>query len=81
MNEKSFIDFIENAGASKGAAVFNLRTQNVSKQAQNILKNTEYKALAKAHIKGAIVSAYNNNGEFKQKLDEVLTALNIEIKR
>lgn len=78
MNTQQFLDFI-NTTTTRGGATYNLRTQNTSKQARDILANTQYKALAKAHINSNIVQAYNNNKEFAQKLDNVMRELNITI--
>lgn len=78
MQESEFINFI-NATTSKGGATFNLKTQNTSKQARNILQDTKYKMLAKQHINSNIVQAYYNNKAFAQKLQDVLQELNITI--
>ena len=79
MNDTQFIQFVEHAGASKGARTYNLHTQNASKKAVEALANTQYKALAKAHIKSAIVEAYKNNAQFKAKLEEVCAKYDIQI--
>ena len=78
MQDKDFIDFI-NTSTSKGGAIFNLKTQNTSKQARNILQNTQYKMLAKQHINSNVVQAYYNNTQFKQKLNDVMQKLNITV--
>lgn len=78
MNDKSFIDFI-NTTSTRGGATFNLNTANVSKQAREILANSDYKALAKQHINANVVNAYANNDKFKAKLDEVMASLNITV--
>ena len=78
MNTQAFIDFI-NTTTSKGGATFNLKTQNASKQARDILASTEYKVLAKQHINSNIVQAYHNNKEFKDKLTQVMQELNITV--
>lgn len=78
MQDKDFINFI-NSNASKGAATFNLATQNASKQARALLQDTQYKALAKQHINSNIVQAYNSNAQFKAKLQEVMAQYNITI--
>ena len=78
MNDKSFIDFI-NTTTTKGGSTFNLKTQNVSKQARDTLASTQYKALAKQHINSNVKQAYYNNTQFKQKLEEVMQELNITI--
>lgn len=78
MQDKTFLDFITST-STRGGATYNLKTQNTSKQARNILANTPYKALAKAHINSNIVQAYYNNKEFAQKLQEVMQANNIAI--
>jgi len=77
MRDADFIDFI-NTCTTRGGATYNLKTQNVSKQAQNILQNSKYKSLAK-HISTKIVQAYYNNSDFAQKLQEVMQELNITI--
>lgn len=76
MQDKAFLDFI-NASTTRGGATYNLKTQNVSKQARDILASTQYKALAKAHINSNIVQAYHSNAQFKQKLEQVLQEHNI----
>lgn len=78
MQDKAFIDFITNT-STRGGATYNLKTQNVSKQARNILQDTQYKALAKAHINSNIVKAYHNNKDFAQKLQEVMQQNNITL--
>ena len=78
MQDKQFIDFITSTG-TRGGATYNLKTQNTSKQAREILANTQYKALAKAHINTNIVQAYYNNKDFAQKLEDVLQANNITL--
>ena len=78
MQDKEFLDFL-NTTTSKGGAVFNLKTQNTSKQARNILQDTQYKTLAKQHINANVVQAYYNNTQFKQKLEDVLQKLNITL--
>lgn len=78
MNDREFNDFI-NTSTSKGGATFNLKTQNISKQARNILQNTQYKMLAKQHINSNVVQAYHNNAQFKAKLEDVMAKLNITI--
>lgn len=78
MNDKTFLDFI-NTNTTRGGRTFNLKTQNVSKQARDALEGTQYKALAKAHIKSNVKQAYYNNTQFKQKLEEVMQELNITI--
>ena len=78
MQDKQFIDFITST-STRGGATYNLKTQNTSKQARNILQETQYKALAKAHINANIVQAYYNNKEFAQKLQEVMQANNITL--
>ena len=78
MNDKEFNDFI-NTSTTKGGAVFNLKTQTASKQAREIIVNTQYKTLAKQHINSNLVHAYHNNAQFKQKLDDVMAKLNITI--
>lgn len=80
MNSQEFIDFINaNAIASRGAIAYNIKTCNVSKKAQNILANSNYKALAKAHVSANIKKAYYNNDAFAQKLQEVLQELQITL--
>ena len=78
MNTQAFIDFI-NTITTRGGATFNLKTQNASKQARDILASTQYKTLAKQHINSNVVQAYYNNKEFKDKLTQVLHELNITI--
>ena len=78
MNDKDFMDFI-NTSTTKGGATFNLKTQNTSKTARNILQNTQYKMLAKQHINSNVVHAYYNNAQFKAKLDDVMAKLNIAV--
>lgn len=78
MNTQEFLDFI-NTSTTRGGATYNLKTQNTSKQARDILQNTEYKALAKAHINSNIVQAYYNNKTFAQKLQDVMQKHNITI--
>mgnify|MGYP002524350056 CR=1 FL=1 len=78
MNDETFLDFI-NTTTTRGGITFNLKTQNVSKQAQNILASTKYKALAKAHIGANVKQAYYNNAQFKQKLQDVLQQNNITL--
>lgn len=78
MQDKEFLDFI-NTSASKGACTYNLKTQNASKQARDILASTKYSTLAKQHINSNIVQAYYNNAQFKQKLDTVMQELNITV--
>lgn len=78
MNEKQFIEFI-NTTTTRGGATFNVKTQNVSKQARAILSDTQYKALAKAHVNSNVAQAYYNNNQFRDKLDTVLNSLNITI--
>ena len=78
MQDEAFIDFI-NTYTKRGGSTFNLKTSNVSKQAQHTLANTKYKALAKQHIKACIVQAYYNNTQFKAKLNEVMQDLNITV--
>lgn len=79
MNEKEFLTLLAQSSTQKSKPTFNLSTANVSKQAVAILKDTPYKALAKQHINTPIINAYNNNPQFKQKLDEVLAQLDIEV--
>lgn len=78
MQDKAFIDFITST-STRGGATYNLKTQNTSKQARNILASTQYKALAKAHINSNIVQAYYNNKDFAHKLEEVMQQNNITI--
>lgn len=78
MNDSEFINFI-NTTASKGGCTFNLATSNVSKQAREVLAKTQYKALAKQHINASVVSAYNNNAQFKAKLNKVMEELHITV--
>lgn len=78
MNKEQFLEFI-NTTTTRGGLTYNLKTQNVSKQARDILSNTQYKALAKAHINSNIKQAYYNNTEFKQALDDVMNKLNITV--
>ena len=78
MDKTDFLAFL-NATTSKGTSTFNLKTQNVSKQARDILQKTEYKALAKAHINSNVKNAYYNNAKFKAKLDEVMAQYNITV--
>ena len=78
MDTQAFIDFI-NTTTTRGGATYNLKTQNTSKQARDILQNTQYKALAKAHINSNIVQAYYNNKEFAHKLDDVMQKHNITV--
>lgn len=78
MQDKEFLNFI-NTTTTKGASTYNLKTQNCSKMAREILSQTQYKALAKQHISGNIVQAYNNNQEFKDKLNEVMAQYNIVV--
>ena len=78
MNTQDFINFI-NTTTTKGGAKYNLKTQNTSKQARDILAKTEYKALAKQHINNNIVQAYYNNKDFAQKLQQVLQQNNITL--
>lgn len=78
MQDKAFLDFI-NTTTTKGASTYNLKTQNCSKQARDILASTQYKALAKQHINANIVQAYNSNAQFKQKLQEVMAQYNITV--
>ncbi len=78
MNTQDFIDFI-NTTPTKGGAKYNLKTQNTSKQARDILAKTEYKALAKQHINNNIVQAYYNNKDFAQKLQQVMQQNNITL--
>ena len=78
MQDNAFLEFI-NTTTTRGGATYNLKTQNVSKQAREILAKTKYKALAKAHINSNIVQAYNNNDDFAQKLQEVMQECNITL--
>lgn len=78
MDTKAFIDFI-NTTTTRGGCTFNIKTCNVSKQARDILANTQYKALAKQHINSNIVHAYYNNKDFAQKLQDVMQHNNITI--
>lgn len=78
MNDKAFIDFI-NTTTTRGGSTFNLKTCNCSKQAQEALASTQYKALAKAHIGANIRHGYYNNAQFKAKLEEVMQDLNITV--
>lgn len=78
MNTQEFMDFI-NTTTTRGGCTFNLKTQNTSKQARELLANSKYKALAKAHIGANIKQAYYNNSKFAQKLTEVLQELNITL--
>lgn len=78
MDTQEFLNFI-NTTASKGGATYNLKTQNTSKQARDILNKTEYKALAKQHINNNIVQAYYNNKDFAQKLQQVMQQNNITV--
>lgn len=78
MNTQEFIDFI-NTSTTRGGATYNLKTQNTSKQARDILQSTEYKALAKTHINNSIVQAYYNNKNFAQKLQDVMQKHNITL--
>lgn len=78
MQDKEFLDFL-NTTTSKGGATFNLKTQNTSKQARNILQDTQYKMLAKQHINSNVAQAYYNNTQFKTKLEDVMQKLNITI--
>lgn len=78
MNDKQFIDFL-NTSTTKGGAVFNLKTNTCSKQALSILKDTQYKALAKQHINATIVKAYHDNAQFKEKLESVMAQYNITL--
>ena len=78
MQDKVFLDFI-NTTTTRGGSTFNLLTSNVSKQARSTLASTQYKALAKQHINANVVQAYNNNKEFKAKLDQVMQELGITV--
>lgn len=78
MNTQDFINFI-NTTTTRGGAIYNLKTQNTSKQARDILVKTEYKALAKQHINNNIVQAYYNNKDFAQKLQQVMQQNNITL--
>lgn len=78
MNTQDFINFI-NTTTTRGGATYNLKTQNTSKQARDILAKTEYKALAKQHINNNIVQAYYNNKDFAQKLQQVMQQNNITL--
>ena len=78
MSESEFNDFI-NTTTTRGGSTFNLKTSNCSKQAQEILANANYNALAKAHIGANIKSAYYANEKFKNKLESVLSELNITL--
>ena len=78
MQDKEFLAFL-NTTASKGGAVFNIKTSNVSKQARDILASTQYKMLAKQHINSNVIQAYKNNTLFKQKLEQVMQEYNITI--
>lgn len=78
MEDAQFLAFI--AGTStRGGATYNLQTQNVSKQARDVLAKTPYKTLAKAHIANKIVNAYKNNADFASKLEAVLTEYKIAL--
>lgn len=79
MQDDVFLDFI-NTSTTRGGATYNLKTQNASKMAQDILAKSKYKALApKQHIRGNIKQAYYNNKDFAQKLQDVLQELNITL--
>ena len=78
MNTQDFINFI-NTTTTRGGSTFNLKTSNVSKQAQEALAKSNYKALAKAHINANIKQAYYNNANFKKKLEEVMNELHITL--
>ena len=78
MTSEEFKAFL-NTSPSRGGAVYNLKTCNVSRQARELLANSEYTQLAKAHIASPIKNAYYNNDAFKAKLDEVMQDLNITI--
>lgn len=78
MNTEQFMAFI-NTTTTKGGAVYNLKTQNVTKQARDILEKSQYKALAKAHVNQNIVQAFKNNEQFKNKLLQVMNELNITV--
>lgn len=78
MDKQEFINFL-NTTTTKGGCVFNLKTNNISKQARDILANSDYKMLAKQHINANIKQAYYNNKQFKQKLDDVMAELNITV--
>lgn len=78
MSDEEFKNFL-NTSPSRGGAVYNLKTSNVSRQARDLLANSDYTQLAKAHIASNIKRAYYSNGAFKAKLDDVMSSLNIAI--
>ena len=78
MQNAEFLAFI-NTSTTKGGAVYNIKTQNVSRQARDILQKSQFKALAKAHINQNIVQAFKSNAQFKEKLLQVMHELNITV--
>lgn len=87
MDTKSFLNFVNtlNTNTTKGTACYNLRSNNMTKRAKELLLQSDYKALGNpdkksTYIKPQIVDAYNNNAQFKAKLNEVMAQLGITIK-
>lgn len=79
MDEKSFLSFLNSTASRKGAPVFNLNTLNTTRQARDILNASPYKVLAKQHINASIAAAYTRDAAFRDKLDEVMSSLNITV--
>lgn len=79
MSDAEFEQFLD-GDASRGQAIFNMRTQNCSKRAQAILADTPYKAkLGKAHISSYICEGYAHNERVRAKLDNVMASLGIQV--
>lgn len=78
MSDKDFIDFI-NTSTTKGGTTINFKTQNISKKAQNIFKNTPYTALAKQHISASTKNGYYNSDKVKEKFNAIAKEYNITI--
>lgn len=86
MQDKDFLDFVTklNTNTTKGAARYNLKNNNMTKRAKELLLQSNYKALGNpekksTYIKPQLVEAYHNNKDFKDKLDEVMAHLGISI--
>lgn len=78
MSDKDFINFI-NTSTSKGGTTINFKTQNISKKAQNIFKDTPYTALAKQHISASTKNGYYNSEKVKNKFHEIAKEYGITI--
>lgn len=79
MSDKEFNTFITTNSGRKGGATINFTTNNISKKAQHILADTQFKALAKQHISASIKDAYYNMPSIKAKFEDIASKHNITI--